>query len=225
MQLLIERMNPDNFKQLIEEAEGKPKIYWLNGPIIMEEEKNNNGRIYRHNIVEREVQKLMPKIKINKLAGELNHPQSPEINPERISHYITALEKDGNIWMGRVKVASTPLGGVVKNLMDDKYPLGMSTRGLGTVGSDGYVMEDFRMITADIIDAPSIGKYMDPILESIRYKMLDDGTIVKGDSKTEQAVEVLEKKIETLPKVDVEKYLVGAIQEFINTIAPNSNKL
>ena len=217
MRLLYEDIDALNVESIIEEAtDGKQKSYWLRGPMIMSEERNKNGRIYSTPIVQREVEKLNEKIKLNKAAGELNHPQRPDIDPERIAVYLKEpLVQEGNIWVGKAKVASTPIGKVVKALMDDGYSMGFSTRGLGTVGKNGYVNEDFKMICVDLVDAPSIGRYSEAILESVRYKILEDGTITKD---TQQAVEVLESKIEILPKHDVEKYLRECIQEFLRSI-------
>lgn len=214
MQLLIETIDSSNLETIIEESEGK-KNYYISGPMILAETKNRNGRIYPATLIEREVGKLQKLISINKCAGELSHPARPDIEPERISHYVTELRRDGNVWFGKAKIASTPMGTIVKGLLSDGYKLGISTRGLGTVGANGYVDESFRLICADLVDQPSTGLYMDSILESVRYKILEDGTITRD---IEPAVELLESKIAKLPKQETQKYITEAIREFLRSI-------
>lgn len=217
MKLLIEKINPEDIETevLTEGGTGK-KHYWLKGPFIVAEAKNKNGRIYPSNIIEREVQKFIDE-KINKsmAGGELNHPSLAEVNPERISHYITELKRDGNVWWGKAKVASTPMGMIVQNLLSDGYRLGISTRGLGTVGKNGMVEDDFKLVTADIVSNPSApGAYLDPILEAKEYIITEDGRIA------EKAYAELGKNISSMPKDSGlrEEHLAKAIDKFLKGI-------
>jgi len=214
MKILIEELDSSNFQMdIVNEAEGK-KNYYIRGPFIVAEAKNKNNRIYPASFVEREVNRFIEE-KINKhmAGGELNHPSLAEVNPERISHYITELKRDGNVWMGKAKVASTPMGQIVKNLLEDGYRLGVSTRGLGTVGKNGIVESDFKLITVDCVGNPSgPGCFVDPILEAKEYIIMEDGRIA------EKAYVKLEDKLETLPVANAEEYLTTAINEFLRSI-------
>jgi len=111
---------------------------------------NANGRKYKRETLEREVGKLSESIKNRCLWGELSHPSVPEVNPERISHLIESLEWKGNDLYGRAKVLDTPMGNIAKTLIKEGK-VGISSRGLGTVSEDGYVNENYNMITYDIV--------------------------------------------------------------------------
>lgn len=216
MKLLREEISSaDIISEAIEESVGK-KTYYIKGPFIVAEAKNKNGRIYPSPIVEREVNKFIEeRIKMNMAGGELNHPTMAEVNPERISHYIVELKRDGNVWMGKAKVASTPMGMIVQNLLSDGYRLGISTRGLGSVGKNGIVENDFRLVTADIVSNPSGPNcFVDAILESKEYIVREDGRIA------EKTYETFESKLSTLPKDSElrEEHLVKAIRNFLKEI-------
>ena len=216
LQFLREDFDFQNFDNIIEEAEGKEKTYWVVGPTIVSEAENKNGRSYQKNVCEREVKRFEQIIKENRSAGELGHPSTPEINLERISHYIKELKQDGNIWIGKHKVASTPMGNIAKSLINDGYKMGISTRGLGTV-KDGVVGEDFRLITADLVSEPSgPGCFVESIVENKQWIIDESGKIM--EAKVEEAYEDLEEKISDIPKNDVEKFMMEAIQSFISKI-------
>lgn len=217
MKILIENIRPEDIEtEILEEETGK-KRYYLKGPFIVAEAKNKNGRIYPSAIIEREVQKYIEeRINKNMAGGELNHPTMAEVNPERISHYVTELKRDGNVWYGKARVANTTLGKhIVIPLIEDGYKLGISTRGLGSVGKNGIVESDFRLIAADIVSNPSApGAFLDPILESKEYIILEDGRIA------EKAYNQFESKLETLPKDSImrEEYLTKAVKDFLRSI-------
>ena len=160
MSLLIVEDNFDNVKyNVINESSGK-KNYYIDGVFLQAEQKNRNGRIYPTSILEKEVNRFTKDyINNNRALGELCHPQSPSVNPERACHLIESLNKSGNNWIGRSKVTNTPMGNIVKGLMEDGVQLGVSSRGLGTLSenSDGVkvVNEDYYMSTIDVVSDPS----------------------------------------------------------------------
>lgn len=128
---------------------------FIEGVFSSAENKNNNGRIYKKDVLEREVEKLMEKVKNKCLWGELGHPPNPEINPDKISHIIESLSWVGNDLQGRAKVIDTPMGQIAKTLIKEGR-MGISSRGLGTVSeADGYVNDDYFMITWDVVVDPS----------------------------------------------------------------------
>jgi hypothetical protein len=118
------------------------------------ESENNNKRRYRKELLERELGKINTKMESRSLWGELGHPPSPEVQPERIAILVEALEWKGNDVYGRAKVLNTPMGKIAQELVKEGR-LGISSRGLGTVGDDGYVNEDYKLITYDLVTDPS----------------------------------------------------------------------
>ena len=116
--------------------------------------ENNNKRRYKKSILERELEKVQEKVTGKSLWGELGHPPNPEVNPDKIAILTTQLEWKGNDVYGKAKVLDTPMGNIAKTLIKEGK-MGISSRGLGTVGDDGYVNEDFNLITWDLVTDPS----------------------------------------------------------------------
>jgi len=165
---------------IIEEGTGK-KSYHIQGVFLQAEQKNRNGRIYPSNILEREVDRYTREYIDNKRSiGELNHPTEPSVNPERACHLIQELKKVGNDWMGKSKILSTPVGQVVKGLLDDGVQLGVSSRGLGTLSEDKdrgvkIVNEDYFMSTIDVVSDPSApSAWVNGIFEGKEFYMGND---------------------------------------------------
>jgi hypothetical protein len=138
----------------VELYESKEKNMYVVGIFSSAEIENNNKRKYKKDILEREVTKVKQKMGKRCLWGELSHPSNPEINPERISHIVETLEWKNNDLYGRAKILDTPMGNIAKTLVKEGQ-LGISSRGLGTVGDTGYVNEDYKLITWDLVTDPS----------------------------------------------------------------------
>lgn len=220
--LIREEFDLSNFKTIVEKnEETKEKNYYVVGPTIISEVQNKNGRTYQQNIVEREVDRFAKTIKEGRAAGELGHPNTPEINLDRISHYIRELKQDGNVWIGKSQVASTPCGTIVKALINDGYKLGISTRGLGTV-KDGVVGNDFRLITADLVSDPSgPGCFVEAIVENKQWIVDETGKIKEVSAeKVEEAFDDLKDDLEVLPmrQAEIEIHMMDAIDKFIYAI-------
>lgn len=132
----------------------KSKDMFAVGIFSSAELKNNNKRIYKKNLLEREVEKVQEKVEKKCLWGELGHPPNPEVNPDKIALRTTQLEWRGNDLYGKAKILDTPMGQIAKTLVKEGQ-MGISSRGLGTVGDDGYVNEDFHLITWDLVTDPS----------------------------------------------------------------------
>jgi hypothetical protein len=135
-------------------TEGKDKSMYIAGIFSTAEMENNNKRKYGREILEREVTKVQDKIGKNCLWGELGHPPNPEVNPDKIALKIENLDWKGNNVYGKAKLLDTPMGNIAKTLVKEGA-MGISSRGLGTVGEDGYVNEDFHLITYDLVTDPS----------------------------------------------------------------------
>jgi hypothetical protein len=127
------------------------------------------------NIMENEVNRYNKEfIKKNRAYGELGHPDGPTINLERVSHMITSLEKDGDNFVGKAKIMNTPMGNIVKGLLNDGAKLGVSSRGMGSVTQKNdaqYVQKDFMLATAaDIVADPSApDAFVDGIMEGVEW--------------------------------------------------------
>ena len=135
-------------------VESKSKGVNIVGIYSTAELKNNNNRVYKKDILEREIERVQEKVKNGTLWGELGHPPNPEVNPERIAILTTELHWRGNDLYGKSKVLETPMGEIAKTLVKEGK-MGISSRGLGTVSEDGYVNEDFNLITWDMVTDPS----------------------------------------------------------------------
>jgi len=206
-------MTEINFEEVksghkLDESTGNKK-YYIEGVFLQAEQKNRNGRIYPVSILEREVSRFTNQYIANRRSlGELNHPKEPTVNPERACHLIEQLVKQGNNWMGRSKVTSTPIGNIVKGLLDDGVQLGVSSRGLGTLTERenvSMVNEDYWMSTIDVVSDPSApdawvngifeGKefYMngnEEFVEKIK-KQIDKEAAKVGFSMVEEAVALI----------------------------------
>jgi hypothetical protein len=157
----------------VELWESNNKTPYIIGVFASAEVKNANGRKYRKDILDREVNKFIDeKIKTKTAWGELLHPESSEINLDRAAIMIESLEWRGNDVMGKAKILSTPMGEIVKSLVKEGN-IGVSSRGLGTVNESGYVNEDFTLLCWDIVaDASNPGsRFMNGILEGKTFEI------------------------------------------------------
>ena len=124
----------EEVEYITEEKENGEKEYKIKGIFMQADIKNRNGRIYPMDILQKEVAQYNRNFTEQKRAfGELGHPDGPTVNLERVSHMITALYKDGKNFIGEAKIMDTPMGKIVKSLMDEGAKLGVSSRGLGSL--------------------------------------------------------------------------------------------
>ena len=159
MKLISEHFS-DDVEYITEEKEDGKKNYKLKGVFLQSEIKNRNGRVYPFEVLDKEVQRYNKEfIEKNRAYGELGHPEGPTVNLDKVSHMVTSLEPDGKNFIGEAKVMSTPMGNIVKNIMDDGGKLAVSSRGMGSLtkkGGANYVNDDFYLATAaDIVADPS----------------------------------------------------------------------
>jgi len=167
-QLLVEHIPFKVDRLLVEQSikENKPLV--VKGILQKAGTKNQNGRIYEREILEREVNKYIDgPIKENRALGELDHPDSSVINLNNVSHNIKKVWWDGDTVMGEVEVLSTPAGNILKELFRCGITVGISSRGMGSVeeSTDGTLMvkEDFDLLCWDFVSTPSTpGAYMTP---------------------------------------------------------------
>ena len=193
MKLMVEDVDLSSIEYLKESSEGSDVKHWyITGPFMQVETKNRNGRIYPKKIMEREVDKYRKEmIETHRAMGELDHPETPTINLDRVSHIIESLEFDENNIIGKAKILDTPMGRIAQSLLEGGVKLGVSSRGLGTLNEEDNttVNEDYQLVCVDIVGDPSAqSAYVNGIMENKEY-------IIKGDSIVEKAVENLEESL------------------------------
>ena len=195
MKLITEMIDTD--VQFITEAkEDGGKNYFIEGVFMQGEIKNRNGRMYPIGTLLKEVKRYNKEyVEQNRAYGELGHPQGPTINLERVSHMIKELHQDGNNIMGKAKIMTeTPMGKIVKNLMDEGAKLGVSSRGMGTLkqGRDGtnIVSSDFQLATAaDIVADPSApDAFVEGVMEGVEWLQVDDRWVPQYIEKTQTQI-------------------------------------
>ena len=166
---LITEMNED-VDLLIESSDTGKKNYFISGVFMQAEQKNRNGRIYPMNVLGPKVDQYNENFVTKKRAfGELNHPKGPTVNLDRVSHIVNDLVVEGNNFTGKAKIMDTPMGKIVKSLMDEDARLGVSTRGMGSLKSQNgvnLVQPDFSLAAIDIVADPSApDAFVDGIME------------------------------------------------------------
>jgi len=207
----------ESIKFLVEEKEGK-KSFFIEGIFMQADIPNRNGRMYRSNILEKEVERYNREyIKENRAFGELGHPQGPSINLDRVSHMIKSLVKEGSNFVGKAKIMDTPYGNIVKNLMSEGANLGVSSRGMGSLRANNEgineVQDDFHLATAaDIVADPSApDAFVRGIMEGVEW-VWDNG-ILKA-----QKLEEMKKTIQKTSSKNLEEQKILVFQEFIRSL-------
>lgn len=209
---------------LLEDKTEKGSTMYIQGAYLMGEKPNKNGRIYQLNEMVDEVKRYTDEmIRENRSIGELNHPQSVEVNPERACHMITEMKQSGNVFTGKSKILSNPMGQIVRALISDGVKLGVSSRALGKVvdGKDGVkLVEKFHLVCCDVVSDPSVnmGKggtqaFVNGVLEARSWILDDNGFLVEAYDKFDADLAVL-------PRRGIEKdaKLKNAVINFINSI-------
>lgn len=209
--------NNNDFEYIVEEKNvNEPKNYFIKGPYMMAESVNKNKRIYSIDEMVQEVQRYTEEMIVPRRAvGELNHPESVDVDLERACHVVTELTRDGNVFYGKSKVLSTPSGLILRSLINDGVKVGMSTRGLGMLiseGSERNRVKNFRLVAVDCVADPSFSKaFVNGILESKQYVLTNYGFF-------EEKYDKLSKNLSHLPVGDREAYIRKQIIDFIKSI-------
>ena len=169
-----------------EQKENGKKNYKIKGIFMQADIKNRNGRVYPMPVLEKEVAKYNKNFIQEKRAfGELGHPDGPTVNLERVSHMITSLKPEGKNFIGEAKIMSTPMGEIVKNLMDEGAKLGVSSRGMGSLeqkNGANHVRDDFYLATAaDIVADPSApNAFVEGIMEGKEW-VWNNGALLEAE--------------------------------------------
>ena len=185
---------------VIEEGKNGGKNTFLEGVFMQAENKNKNGRIYTREVLTSAVDRFVnEQVITGRAVGELNHPDSPSINLDKVSHRITELKWDGNNVMGKALILDTPMGQIVKGLVEGGVQLGVSSRGMGSLDyKDGanYVKDDFMLNTIDIVQDPSApNAFVNGIMEGVNWEDDGAGHYVKVKAFEKGETEVIQSKV------------------------------
>jgi len=207
MKLITETI--EEVKYLTEEDNGVKCLY-IQGPFLVADTCNKNGRIYESKILAKEVARYVKEYVEKKRAyGELGHPESPTIGLERVSHLITNLKQDGTIFEGKAKILDTDMGRIAKGIIEGGGVLGVSSRGMGSLENRNginYVQSDFYLATAaDIVADPSApGAFVQGIMENKEW-VWDNG-IVKEANIAEMKRSIMKAKQSQLVEVQLRQF-------------------
>ena len=175
----------EDIEYIVEEKENGKKNYKIRGIFMQADVKNRNGRVYPLDVLQKEVAKYNKNfIRENRAFGELGHPEGPTVNLERVSHMVTELHPDGKNFIGEAKIIETPMGKIVKNLIDEGAKLGVSSRGMGSLeqkNGANYVRDDFYLATAaDIVADPSApNAFVEGIMEGKEW-VWNHGSLIEA---------------------------------------------
>ena len=216
MKLIREEI--ENIEVLTESVNGK-KTLFIQGPFLQTEQQNRNGRLYRRSVMEKEVGRYTKSyISKGRALGELGHPDGPSINLDRVSHKIVALRQEGNDFIGKAQILSTPMGKIAESLLKEGVTLGVSSRGIGSLRQtkEGYseVGEDFMLATAaDIVADPSApDAFVEGIMEGKEW-------VWEGGILRERYAEQTKRKIDTLvDQKRLDEHKLDLFNEFLSNL-------
>ena len=156
LNLVVEKPDIDDEFEYIEEEvdRNSPSNLYIKGPYMMAEDVNRNNRMYPLDELVREAARYNEEMVVpGRAMGELNHPTTADVDLERACHMVTELTQDGNIFVGKSKVLSTPCGQIVRSLINDGVKVGMSSRALGTLeeGTEHNVVKNMKLVAIDCV--------------------------------------------------------------------------
>lgn len=213
---LIAEYTDHTIEVITERNERGVKSHFIEGIFMQSEQRNRNGRIYPKNVMEKAVEKYVTEQVMTKRAvGELNHPEGPSINLDKVSHLIEKLEWKNNDVMGKARILDTPNGQIVKGLLDGGVRLGVSTRGMGSLEERNgvmYVKDDFMLSTVDIVQDPSAPTaFVNGIMEGVEW-VWNNGVIQP------QVIEKMETEIKKAPRSALYETQVREFKNFLSLL-------
>jgi len=205
--------------EVITESVGGKKNLFIKGIFLQSECVNRNGRRYPFSIMEREVKRYTEQyVNKGRALGELGHPDGPTVNLDRVCHKIVDLQREGNNFIGKAQILSTPMGKIAESLLKEGVSLGVSSRGIGSLRptKEGFneVGEDFMLATAaDIVADPSApDAFVQGIMEGKEW--IWDGGILR-----EKLAEQTQRRINTLvDQKRLEEHKLNLFNDFINSL-------
>jgi len=207
----------DNDVEIITEAkENGSKDYFIEGVFMQAEKKNRNGRVYPKPIMEKAVDKYVKEqVSTKRAVGELNHPDGPTVNLDKVSHLIEALDWQKDDVVGKARILDTPNGQIVKGLLDGGVKLGVSTRGMGSLEQRNGAMvvkDDFILNTVDIVQDPSAPTaFVNGIMEGVEW-IWNNGVIEARE------IEKMETEIKNAPRKDLYEVQTREFKNFLSLL-------
>ena len=212
MKLITEMTEDIKLLAEVNEKTGE-KDYYIEGVFMQAAQKNRNGRVYPTEVLMNEVKRYTKEyVNKNRAMGELNHPQGPTVNLDRVSHMIKELNVQGDDVYGKAKIMDTPMGKIAKNLIDEGAKLGVSSRGMGSLKEkDGVneVQKDFMLAAVDIVADPSApNAFVNGIMEGAEWMW--DGVL------KQKTIECYKEEIEKTSKKDLEEKALKLFTNFMS---------
>ena len=207
----------DNDLDIICEAKKNgEKNYFIEGVFMQSNQKNRNGRIYEKKVLEKAVNKYVTEqVKTGRAVGELNHPEGPTVNLDKVSHKITDLHWQGNDVVGKASILKTPMGQIVEGLLEGGVKLGVSSRGMGSlVQKNGaqHVGQDFMLATVDIVQDPSApSAFVNGVMEGVEW-VWENGLIKPQD------IELIETEIKSTSSNNLPEVEIRAFKNFLSKL-------
>ena len=216
---LISEYYENDVQCIVEKKENGEKKYVIEGVFAQADQKNRNGRIYPRAIMEAAVNKYVTEqVSKKRAVGELNHPEGPTVNLDKVSHLITDLRLEGNDVVGKAQILDTPMGKIVKGLLEGGVQLGVSTRGMGSLENRNgvaYVKDDFMLATVDIVQDPSApDAFVNGIMEGVDW-VWNNGILER------QIIEDMETEIKNAPKAYSSAVQIREFKNFLSLIKSN----
>ena len=216
MKLISEFVENDIEFLITEDKKTGKKNYGIQGIFAQAETKNRNGRIYPMPVMEKALGKYNnDQVSKGRAVGELNHPEGPTVNLDKVSHKINELKCEGNNIVGKASILNTPMGEVVKGLLDGGVTFGVSTRGMGSLSQRNNAMvvnDDYILNAVDIVQDPSApSAFVNGIMEGVDW--IWDNGIIK-----QQEIEKIETEIKRAPRADLYETQVREFKNFLSLL-------
>ena len=215
MKLITEFVDND-LDVIVEAKKDGEKSFFIEGVFMQAEKKNKNGRVYEKKTLGKAVEKyITEQVKTGRAVGELNHPEGPTVNLDKVSHKINDLHWQGNDVVGKASILKTPMGKIVEGLLEGGVKLGVSSRGMGSLVSKKgaqYVGDDFMLSTIDIVQDPSApSAFVDGVMEGVEW-IWDNGVLQPQD------IEEIETEIKSTPLRGLAEAEIKAFKNFLSKI-------
>jgi len=213
---LISEYTDQRLEVLTEASKTGGKKYYIEGIFAQAEQKNRNGRVYPKPVMEKAVGKYVTEqVSKGRAVGELNHPEGPTVNLDKVSHKIESLQFDGNDVVGKASILDTPMGKIVEGLLSGGVNLGVSTRGMGSLQqSNGGVVvkDDFLLNAIDIVQDPSApSAFVNGVMEGVEW-VWNNGIIEA------QTIEKMETEIRKAPRSNLYETQVREFKNFLSLL-------
>jgi len=202
---------------IVEADEGGNKSHYIDGIFMQAETTNKNKRMYPLKVLSNEVNRYNKEyVGKNRAMGELNHPQGPTVNLDRVSHIIKDLRVEGNDIYGKAKLLDTPMGNIAKNLIDEGAKLGVSSRGMGSLKKNksgvNEVQDDYMLSAVDIVADPSApGAFVNGIMEGAEW-VWDNGVL------REKQIHEYQQVIKKASKRELEESAFRVFKDFLSKL-------